>query len=94
MKVELSIPSRGDDGDGMRKSGGQATSLCGWSSKRGSGGLISSGGGGTGRRCDSLSVVPGCLGTFDDVADEKVEETSNVKFELGACSPSSLTSGT
>ena len=94
MKVELSIPPRADDGDGMRKSRGQATSLCGWISERGSGGLISSGGGGTGRPCDSLSVVPACLGTLDDVADEKMEEISNVKFELGACSPSSLTSGT
>ena len=93
MKVEPSIPSRADDGDGMRKSRGQATSLCDWSSERVSGGLNSSGGGDTGRRCDSLSVVPGCLGTFDDVADEEMEEISNVKFELGAWSPSSLTSG-
>ena len=95
MKVELAVPSPTDGGDGMRESRGQATSLCGWSSERGSDGLISTtSGGGTGRPCDSLLVVPGCRGTFDDVAFEKMEEISNVKFELGVCSPSPLTSDT
>ena len=82
MKVELTVPSPTHGGDGMRESREQASPSRGWSSDCGSG-LISSGDGGTGQLCDSLMVVPGCLGSFDFVAFQEVEEDPNVKFELG-----------
>ena len=83
MKIELAHPSPTDGGDRMRKSAEQASPSRGWSSERGSSGSISSGGGGAGRLCDSLVVVPECLGRTDDAAFEKVREDSDVKLELG-----------
>ena len=83
MKVELSVPSPTHGGDGMSKSREQASPSRGWSSECGSVGLISSGDVGAGRLCDSLVVVPGCLGSFDFVAFQEVEEDPNVKLELG-----------
>ena len=83
MKVELTVPSPTHGDDGMSKSREQASPSRDWSSEFGSGGLINSGDGGTGRLCDSLIVVPGCLGSFDFVAFQEVEEGPNVKLELG-----------
>ena len=84
MKVELAVPSPPHGHDEMRESRGQAATSSGWGSQRGGSELVSSGGGNTGRLCDSLGVIPERLGNFDDVASEKVEEDSNVKVELGA----------
>ena len=94
MKIELAVPSPKDGGDRMRKSAEQASPSRGWSSERGSSRCIGNCGEGTGRLCDSLIVVPGCLGTFDYVALEKVEEDPNVKLELGVRCPAPPTSDT
>ena len=83
MKVELTVPSPTHGGDGMSKSREEASPSRGWSSELGSSGRINSGDGGTGQLCDSLIVAPGCLGSFDFVAFQEVEEDPNVKLELG-----------
>lgn len=82
MKVELAVPPPTYGGDEM-KSREQAAHSSGWSSERDDGGFINRGGRGTGRLCDLLAGVPGCLGKFDYGALEELEKDPNVKLELG-----------
>ncbi|CAM9788759.1 unnamed protein product [Sphacelaria rigidula] len=94
MKVELAVPSPAHGGDGTRMFHKQASPSSGWSSERGSSGVIGSDDSGTGWACGLLATVPGCLGTFDDETVGKVDEALNVKLELGVSSPIRGTSST
>ncbi|CAM9421105.1 unnamed protein product [Sphacelaria rigidula] len=83
MKVELAVPSPTHGGDGTRMFQKRASPSSRWGSEGGGSGFTSSGCGGTGGGFGSPATVTRCLGTFDHVAFEVVEEDLDVKLELG-----------